>query len=320
LAPCYQKVETANSESLPILVTSAVPLRILTALLLRNAISKQEAIQCAYRFPITSLLYKCFFRLMVNHFNDTSDPFTLSRLSHCLNFFNQYECRNLLDRNARQNDVTIRLNKSFYTDLIANQLASSEDRLAAMILHQQPFNTINQHIPADPAVLGILKNILDCPFKGDMKSAFIREHVRALLMLQLFHFSPIVTGKKIHHESSISKRDEDVLQEVKKYIDEHFLDATSIEKLSKYFGINEFKLKHGFKVLFDTSPIRYLQYKRLAYSRCLLRDTDKTIKQIADEIGYSHGANFTVAFTKVFGNSPLHYRSKGSEIYAMSEE
>lgn len=301
------------------MVTSAVLLRILTALRLRNAISKQQAIQCAFsnHEPVVQMLFSLNGE---SFFNDTSDPFTLSRLSHCLNFFNEYECRNLLDKNAHQHDITIRLNKGFYTDLITNQLASFEDRLPAMILHQQPFNTINEHIPADPAVLGILKNILDCPFNGDMKSAFIREHVRALLMLQLFHFSPIVTGKKIHHDGGISKRDEDVLQDVKKYIDEHFLDATSIEKLSKHFGINEFKLKHGFKALFDTSPIRYLQYKRLVYSRCLLRDTDKTIKQIADEIGYSHSANFTVAFTKVFGNSPFHYRSKGSEIYTISEE
>jgi AraC-like DNA-binding protein len=242
-------------------------------------------------------------------FNDHSDPFSLSWLSHSLNFFNSYECKNLLGENAHQHDITFGLKKSFYADLITNQLALSEDRLSSMIFHQQQFNTINEHIPADPAILGILKNILNCPFKGEMKSTFIREHVRALLMLQLFHFSPIVTGKKIQQDSSVNRRDADVLHDVKKYIDEHFLDPTSIEMLSKHFGINEFKLKHGFKELFNTSPIRYLQYKRLTYSLQLLRDTDKTIKQIADEIGYAHGANFTVAFTKTFGKSPLQYRS-----------
>jgi AraC-like DNA-binding protein len=98
------------------------------------------------------------------------------------------------------------------------------------------------------------------------------------------------------------------LQEIKKHLDQHFLDATSLEGLSKYFGINEFKLKYGFRQLFDSSPIRYLQYRRLEHSLSRLRETDMTIKQIADEIGYSHAANFTTAFTKTFGNSPLHYR------------
>ena len=251
-------------------------------------------------------------------FNDRFNPYLLSPVSHSLNFFKHYECRNLLDDNARQHDITFRLKKSFYADLINNHLASSDDRLPQMILHQKEFNTINQHVPADPGVLGLLKNIMDCPFQGNMKSAFIREHIRALLTLQLFHFNPIVTGKTIRHDSKISKRDEDILHEVKRYIDQHFLDPASIDTLSKHFGINEFKLKHGFKLLFNTSSMRYLQYKRLEYSLFLLRETDRTIKKIADEIGYSHAANFTIAFTKTFGNSPLHYRT-WHEVYGLAE-
>jgi AraC-like DNA-binding protein len=250
-------------------------------------------------------------------FNDRFNPFILSPVSHCINFFKRFECWNLLEENARQHDITFRLEKGFYTDLIANHLASSEDRLPEMILHQNEFNTINQHIPADAGILGILKNIMDCPFTGDMKSLFIREHVRALLTLQLFHFNPIVAGKKIRQDGRISKRDEDTLQEVKKYIDLHFLDPASLETLSKRFGLNEFKLKHGFKVLFDTSPMRYLQYKRLEYGLFLLRETDTTIKKIAYELGYSHAANFTTAFTKTFGNSPLHYRTGRRECVNM---
>jgi len=244
-------------------------------------------------------------------FNDRFDPFLLSPLSHCLNFFNYYECRNVLDDNARQNDISFRLKKSFYADLISNHLSWSEDRLPEMILHQKDFNTINDHIPADPGILGILRNIIDCPYNGTMKSAFISEHIRALLMLQLFHFNPIVAGKKIRCDKKINKRDEDILQEVKKYIDQHFIDPASLDSLSKHFGINEFKLKHGFRVLFDASPMRYLQFKRLEYSLMLLRETDMSIKSIADEIGYAHAANFTAAFTKSFGNAPMHYRNGG---------
>ncbi len=253
-------------------------------------------------------------------FNDRFDPFLLSPVSHCINFFNHYECRNLLDENARQNDITFRLKKNFYADLLTNHLSSSEDRLPEMILHQKEFNTINQHLPVDAGILGILKNIMECPFTGDMKLAFIREHIRALLTLQLFHFNPIVSGKKIRQDKKINKRDEDILQEVKKYLDQHFLNPASLDSLSKHFGINEFKLKHGFKVLFDTSPMRYLQYKRLEYSLFLLRETDKTIKKIADEIGYTHAANFTTAFTKTFGNSPLYYRGGTQERYAMTAD
>lgn len=247
-------------------------------------------------------------------FNDRYNPFILSPVSHCLNLFKNYNCRNLLEGTSRQHDITFRLKKSFYSDLIAGYLTSSDDRLPTMILNQKEFNTINEHIPADAGILGILKNIMDCPFKGSMKSAFIREHLRALLTLQLFHFNPIVEGRNARVDARITRRDEDTLHEVKKYIDQNFLDPASLDSLSRHFGINEFKLKHGFKVLFNTSPMRYLQYKRLEFSRFLLRETDKSIKSIADEIGYSHAANFTLAFSKTFGNSPLDFRTQGRQV------
>jgi len=241
-------------------------------------------------------------------FNKVADPFRLAPASHCLNFFHRYDCTNLLDDHARQHDITFRLSKGFYSDLIAQHLSSAEDHLPEMIVQEKEFNTINQHIPVDDAVTGILRNILDCPFQGEMKRAFIREHLRALFTLQLFHFNSIVTGEPAAVETTISTVDHEKLHGVKEYIDRHFLNPASLESLSRDFGLNEFKLKQGFKTLFDTSPIRYLQHKRLSFALTMLRDTDKSIKEIAHEIGYNHAANFTNAFVKVFGNPPQYFR------------
>jgi AraC-like DNA-binding protein len=241
-------------------------------------------------------------------FNRRSDPFILAPGSHCINFFNRFTCSNVLDEKARQNDITFRLTKGFYSDLLEGYLCTTEDRLPKLIMQQQEVNTINQHIKADAGIAGLLQNIIHCPFQGDMKTAFVREHIRALLSLQLYYFGQVMTGTAPRRDGKITKRDEVVLYEVRDYIDQHFLNPASVQSLSKRFGLNEFKLKHGFRVLFDTSPIRYLQFKRLDFSRMLLRDTDKTIKEIADEIGYNHAANFTTAFVRAFGKSPAEHR------------
>lgn len=252
-------------------------------------------------------------------FNQRSNPFILPPVSHCLNFYKDYECSNLLDAHTRQHDIAIRLSGEVYMDLLTGLLESTDNHLPAMILQQQEFNTINEHIPADAAISGILHNIIQCPFKGEMRTSFIREHLRALFSLQLYHFSPIVAGKQLRMDLKVSKRDTEILHEVKKYIDEHFLHPASLEGLSRHFGINEFKLKQSFRVLFNTSPIRYHQFKRLEYSLFLLKETDKPIKMIADEIGYSHSANYTAAFVKTFGNSPQHYRTGGKAMHAVKE-
>ncbi|RAW02354.1 helix-turn-helix transcriptional regulator [Pseudochryseolinea flava] len=242
-------------------------------------------------------------------FNRSSSPFILSPKSHSLSFFNRFECKNLLQKGTRQQDITFGLSKSFYANFVANYLGVY-DRLSSLIMQEQEFNTINEHIAIDAAIEGILNNILSCPFQGEMKSVFMREHIRALLALQFFHFNQVVGDRSISFDTRITKRDHDTLHDIKDYIDQNFLVPSSIEMLSKRFGINEFKLKHGFKVLFDTSPMRYLQYRRLTFSRSLLSDTDKTIKEIAHEVGYAHPANFTIAFTKTFGNGPLSFRGK----------
>ena len=106
------------------------------------------------------------------------------------------------------------------------------------------------------------------------------------------------------------RSDRDMIHAVKEYIDLNFLDPNSLESLSKRFGLNEFKLKHGFKLVFETSPIRYLQHKRLTFALSLLRDTDKSIKEISHEIGYAHAANFTAAFVRAFGVSPQEYKGQ----------
>lgn len=245
-------------------------------------------------------------------FNDRLDPFLLSSYSHCINFFEYYDCKNLLDGINRQHDITFRLKETFYHDLLVGNFTGG-DKLSERILNRRQFNTINQHIAADAGIQGVLQNILSCPFQGGMRSAFIREHIRALLMLQLFHFNGVVTGMALRPSVKITRRDEEMLHAVKHYLDQHYLEATSLDAITRHFGLNAFKLKHGFKSLFETSPMRYLQQKRLAFSLALLRDTDKTIKEIADEIGYTHAANFTIAFTKTFGHSPLRYRAKKLE-------
>jgi AraC-like DNA-binding protein len=243
-------------------------------------------------------------------FNDQFDPFKIRPSSHCINYFSSYNCVNLLDEHSKQHDVSFRLKKSFYADLLAQHLTSTEDGLPSMIAHEKEYNTMNQHLPADPAVLGILKNILECPFEGEMKIAYLKEHIRALFTLQLFHFNALVSGSPAEADDRISTRDREMLHAVKEYIDQNFLDANSLEGLSKQFGLNEFKLKLGFKTLFETSPIRYLQHKRLIYALSLLRDTNKSIKEISHEIGYSHPSNFTTAFVRAFGNPPQSLRGK----------
>jgi AraC-like DNA-binding protein len=247
-------------------------------------------------------------------FFDRRHPFILSESSHSLNFFNPLHCRIFLDKNRQHNDMGILITKDFYRELIHNELLYGPNNLLERVQQGFTFNTINQNKKIDPGIAGLLQNLTSCPFEGEMRAYYIKEHVRSLLLLQTLHFHEALSYKLLADGKKLSTRDKDILFELKNYLDKNFLTPTSLDHLSKRFGINEFKLKHGFRQIFGTSPLRHVQHKRLMYAMALLRDTDRCIHDISRELGYRHPTNFTLAFRKAFGRAPQDYRLGKNDI------
>jgi AraC-like DNA-binding protein len=105
-------------------------------------------------------------------------------------------------------------------------------------------------------------------------------------------------------DSKLNEHDLHVLNEIKSYLDHHFLDDFTIDGLSYQFGINTFKLKHGFKKLYGVPVISYVREKRLRYSAKLLHKTELSVKEIAYKTGYRVPGSFSKAFQQRFDKSP----------------
>ena len=48
---------------------------------------------------------------------------------------------------------------------------------------------------------------------------------------------------------------------------------------------------------------------RLAQARRMLRDTERSVKEIAAAVGYTHPNHFSTAFHRAYGVSPARYRA-----------
>ena len=72
--------------------------------------------------------------------------------------------------------------------------------------------------------------------------------------------------------------------------------------------ISKYHLSHTFQKEFHTSPISYLIARRIQESRFLLRETDHTLSQIAEILGFSSLSYFSQSFRRAEGMSPLEYR------------
>lgn len=68
-------------------------------------------------------------------------------------------------------------------------------------------------------------------------------------------------------------------------------------------GVNEFKLKQGFRDLFGSSPHRLLTGIRMEKARELL-ETGLHVSTVAYRVGYQHLSSFSSAFERYYGRTP----------------
>jgi pimeloyl-ACP methyl ester carboxylesterase len=120
----------------------------------------------------------------------------------------------------------------------------------------------------------------------------------------------LISGKAVTKKMEIlNVEDIYTLYAIRNYILHHFRESFSIKSLSKQFGINVFKMKRGFRILFDNSVIGFLTDTRLDRACKLLGNPNETIASIADQVGYGYANNFSLAFKRKFGTTPQQYKA-----------
>lgn len=160
-----------------------------------------------------------------------------------------------------------------------------------------------------PAQVGeIIRNILNCSYEPALREFYFEDQVRDLLLYLLIettHEPPQVKHltqgniEKIHQARSIILSD----------LTRHF----SIGELARKVGLNEFKIKVGFRQLYNMPPFTMLKEARMKLAHDQLLHTDKALKEIAALAGYSTVGAFVSAFQKQYGYTTSQLRGKGKE-------
>jgi AraC-like DNA-binding protein len=84
----------------------------------------------------------------------------------------------------------------------------------------------------------------------------------------------------------------------------------SAEGLAKEVSMSRSAFVHRFTSLTGMPPIRYLTVWRLQTAKLHLRETQKTIAQLAYSVGYDSEAAFSRAFKREFGLAPARWREQ----------
>lgn len=86
----------------------------------------------------------------------------------------------------------------------------------------------------------------------------------------------------------------------------------TIEELSKEYLINTATLKDTFKGIYGQPIGAYMKAYRIKQAAVLLRQTQSTIAEIANKVGYENQSKFAAAFRGVLKIAPAEYRKQNS--------
>ena len=149
----------------------------------------------------------------------------------------------------------------------------------------------------------VISEIINCAYINELKDLFLLSKSIELLVLQAALYDQSATQPFIKN-----KRDKQQLIEAKEYLKTHLLQPPTIVELAKLIGLNEYKLKKGFKELFGTTIFGFIHQNRMTLAKQLLLDTQQSVKEIAYQIGYSSPQHFSKTFKKEFGQTPNSIR------------
>lgn len=94
------------------------------------------------------------------------------------------------------------------------------------------------------------------------------------------------------------------------YIQDHLTEKITVRDIAENIGYSESYFAHKFLEATGTTPYQFVIRCRIERAQQLLRTTALSVQEIAVQTGFNSVANFSYAFRKEVGDSPLKYRER----------
>jgi AraC-like DNA-binding protein len=161
------------------------------------------------------------------------------------------------------------------------------------------------YISITPSLYHAIQQIKQCSFEGLTRKIYLESKIYEILA---YCFEEQIATQTV----KLTTRDIESIHFVAHIIQSNISHPLTIEEISKKVGINQTKLKLGFKQLYGTTIFGYLQELRMNQAQKYLLNTADSIEEISIKCGYINTSNFSNAFKKHFGYAPSRCRQNSS--------
>ncbi|MBV7439958.1 AraC family transcriptional regulator [Weeksellaceae bacterium TAE3-ERU29] len=208
-------------------------------------------------------------------------------------------------KNAPVNFLSYNFLPDFFTQLVnlyPEMLESSYKRFQK----GESFTLTDETKPINNEISYVLAQLQHAHLMGNSSAMYTEAKIIELLALQ-FDF---VSQKSLKKTESSLKTNSDYhkIHEARHILLSDIGNPPSIKELSLQVGINEDKLKKGFKEVFGTTVFGYLYQHKMYLAKQYLLDSSLLINEIALLCGYDYVSHFSTAFKRFWGCTPGEMR------------
>ena len=192
----------------------------------------------------------------------------------------------------------------FYSRQLLGELTPFFPELKSIVGSDSPKMITRKPFWIPAPLKGIIHEIFNCPYNESNRPFYFDLKVKEILLHIL--------------ESSFNRKAEDLnftpweiskIHEARNILMDHIAQKPpSIRALSKMVALNEYKLKMGFHQYFNNSIGQWMYEQKMQYSKELILNSNRPIKEICTLVGYPLTTNFITAFRKHFGVTPGELR------------
>ena len=152
-------------------------------------------------------------------------------------------------------------------------------------------------------IIVLMKQLQD--FIRSSYDALAADYMSTTILCELYHQA--FQEKQSVMERHFSKRQ--VYFDIVDYIGRNTYDNLKVSDIADHFGYNEKYLTRMFRNVAGISLKQFVLQKKMEEVNYLLTDTNRTVSEISETLGFGDSHNFMKAYKKIIGLTPTEYRN-----------
>lgn len=163
---------------------------------------------------------------------------------------------------------------------------------------EEPFTLVTTDTYGNGRLRGVIEELMEAGQPGYIRRIFLEAKILEALSFQLEKLESNQNAAVVFNKEDITR-----LHNARTIIEKNLQTPCSLIELARKSGLNDYKLKKGFKSLFGHTVFGYLFEQRMERAYKLLED-GHSVSLASEEVGYKNPHHFTAAFKKKFNLLP----------------